>query len=59
MREAFLRHHADLLGPEFWQDCQRRVADGEIVDFFPYPEAIRFSRRYAGREPAAEAASSG
>jgi len=35
------------------------VAEGEIVDFFPYRESLRFSRRYAGREPAAEAASSG
>jgi isocitrate dehydrogenase kinase/phosphatase len=48
VREAFFRHHADLLRPEFWQDAQRRVAGGEIVDFFPYPEAVRFARRYAG-----------
>jgi len=47
VREAFLRHHADLLRPGFWQQCQRRVARGEIVDFFPYPEPTRFSRRYA------------
>ena len=25
LREHFLRHHADLLEPEFWQECQRRV----------------------------------
>jgi len=46
VREAFMRHHADLLRPGFWQECQRRVARGEIVDFFPYPEPMRFSRRY-------------
>ena len=51
VREVFLRHHADLLEPDFWRECQRRVAEGEIVDFFPYPESARFSRRYA--EPAA------
>ena len=45
VREAFLRHHADLLGPAFWQDAQRRVGEGEIVDFFPYPEAVRFRNR--------------
>ena len=28
--------------PEFWQDCQRRIGAGEIVDFFPYPESLRF-----------------
>jgi isocitrate dehydrogenase kinase/phosphatase len=50
VRESFLRHHADLLRPEFWQESQRRVADGEIVDFFPYAEDVRFCRRYG--EPA-------
>jgi isocitrate dehydrogenase kinase/phosphatase len=45
VREAFCRHHADLLGPDFWRDAQRRVAEGEIVDFFPYPEEVRFSHR--------------
>jgi isocitrate dehydrogenase kinase/phosphatase len=46
VRGAFLRHNADLLGPEFWQESQRRVGAGEIVDFFPYPEDVRFCRRY-------------
>jgi isocitrate dehydrogenase kinase/phosphatase len=41
VREPFLRHHAELLGPEFWRGCQARVAAGEIVDFFPYPESVR------------------
>jgi isocitrate dehydrogenase kinase/phosphatase len=50
VRSAFLRHNADLLRPEFWKESQRRVADGEIVDFFPYPEDVRFSRA-AGAEP--------
>src|SRR3954470_19103972 len=53
VREAFLRHHADLLTPEFWQESQRRVAAGEMVDFFPYPEDVRFCRRYRGTEFAA------
>ena len=47
VREAFLRHHADLLRPDFWRECQRRVAEGEIFDFFPYPESTRFCERYA------------
>jgi isocitrate dehydrogenase kinase/phosphatase len=47
VRDAFLRWHADLLAPDFWQDCQRRVAQGEIVDFFPYPESVRFRRAAA------------
>jgi len=50
VRAAFLRHHAELLTPEFWQESQRRVADGEMVDFFPYPDDVRFCRRFS--EPA-------
>jgi isocitrate dehydrogenase kinase/phosphatase len=46
VREAFCRRHADLLSPEFWQAAQRRVAEGQIVDFFPYPEERRFCRRF-------------
>ena len=48
VREAFMRHHAELLRPEFWQRCQEQVARGEIVDFFPYPEEMRFGRRLRG-----------
>jgi isocitrate dehydrogenase kinase/phosphatase len=42
LREPFMRHHADLLGTEYWQDTQQRIKSGEIVDFFPYPTALRF-----------------
>jgi isocitrate dehydrogenase kinase/phosphatase len=45
VREAFLRYHAELLTPDFWQECQRRLWEGEVVDFFPYPESIRFCNR--------------
>jgi isocitrate dehydrogenase kinase/phosphatase len=47
VRAAFMRYHADLLRPEFWQHCQAQVGRGEIVDFFPYPDSVRFSRRFA------------
>ena len=47
VREPFLRLHGDLLGTAFWQRCQQRVARGEIVDFFPYPETVRFCNRFA------------
>lgn len=49
LREAFLRHHAELLEPDFWQECQHRIEAGEIVDFFPYPESLRFSASRADR----------
>jgi isocitrate dehydrogenase kinase/phosphatase len=45
LRELFLRHHADLLQPEFWQAAQQRLERGEMMDFFPYPEEVRFSNR--------------
>jgi isocitrate dehydrogenase kinase/phosphatase len=44
-RELFLRHHAELLEPEFWQATQRRIESGELMDFFPYPESLRFRNR--------------
>ncbi len=44
VREAFLRHHGDLLGPDFWRRAQERVAAGEFVDFWPYPESMRFRK---------------
>jgi isocitrate dehydrogenase kinase/phosphatase len=47
IRAAFRRHHADLLRPDFWEDCQRRVSAGEVVDFFPYPAELRFANRFA------------
>jgi isocitrate dehydrogenase kinase/phosphatase len=46
VRNAFMRHHADLLQPEFWQEAQAKVAQGEMMDFWPYPEARRFRERY-------------
>jgi isocitrate dehydrogenase kinase/phosphatase len=55
LREAFLRHHAELLEPEFWQECQHRVEAGEIVDFFPYPQSLRFRNRAAADGAAAAA----
>lgn len=42
VREAFLRHHADLLTPDFWQETQHRICEGHIEDFFPYPPELRF-----------------
>ena len=56
LRETFLRHHAELLEPEFWQECQRRIEAGEIVDYFPYPESLRFCNRPAPEDGAAAGA---
>ena len=44
VKGAFLKYHADLLTPEFWQHTQARVAGGHLEDFFPYPVEMRFRR---------------
>ena len=49
VRKVFMQHHHDLLDPVFWQQKQQRIRDGYIDDFYPYPEEMRFCRRYAGR----------
>jgi isocitrate dehydrogenase kinase/phosphatase len=52
IRELFMKHHADLLDADYWQERQRRIREGELDDVFPYPETLRFSHRLAA-EPAA------
>jgi isocitrate dehydrogenase kinase/phosphatase len=44
LREAFLEAHGNLLDPSFWQDVQRRLAGGEVVDVFPYRRDARLRR---------------
>jgi isocitrate dehydrogenase kinase/phosphatase len=55
VRSAFMKHHADLLRPEFWQATQARLAAGHFVDFYPYPEAIRFCNAHKAPAPLAAA----
>lgn len=45
VRPGFLKYHADLLGPEYWQDKQSRIKKGELVDVFPYPERYRLAHQ--------------
>jgi isocitrate dehydrogenase kinase/phosphatase len=42
VRAAFMRHHADLLEPDFWQQTQARIRGGEVIDFYPYGTHRRF-----------------
>jgi len=46
VREVFLRHHADLLEPAFWNARKERILAGHVHDVFPYDPARRFARRY-------------
>lgn len=55
VREAFMRHHADLLTPEYWQHNKERIQRGEVIDIFPYGTHRRFdfdARAASDRAPA-------
>ena len=42
VREAFMRHHADLLDARFWQAHKERIQAGYVFDVFPYEQDKRF-----------------
>jgi isocitrate dehydrogenase kinase/phosphatase len=44
IRAAFMKYHADLLTPEYWQRIKDRNLAGQMVEVFPYPQEIRFER---------------
>jgi isocitrate dehydrogenase kinase/phosphatase len=46
IREAFLRHHPELLEAGFWRQTQTAIRNGEVRDFFPYPESMRFRNQF-------------
>jgi len=45
VREVFMKHHADLLDPVFWQSHKERIQAGHVHDVFPYERDRRFVRR--------------
>ncbi len=58
VRQAFMKYHADLLDAAFWQETQRKIREGYVEDFFPYPQRLRFRQLYAtetNNSPAGEA----
>lgn len=44
VRQAFLKHHRDLLDADFWLQKQANIEAGIYEDVFPYPKKIRFRR---------------
>ncbi len=42
VREIFMRHHADLLSPKYWQGHKDRILAGHVIDVFPYERSRRF-----------------
>jgi isocitrate dehydrogenase kinase/phosphatase len=54
VREVFMRHHADLLDPLFWQARKERILAGHVHDVFPYERDKRFIRKLAAAQRALE-----
>jgi isocitrate dehydrogenase kinase/phosphatase len=52
IRKYFLKHHADLLTPEYWQARKQRIEQGLVEDVYPYPQQIRFFHKELSTIPA-------
>ncbi|HEY6897032.1 MAG TPA: bifunctional isocitrate dehydrogenase kinase/phosphatase [Rhodocyclaceae bacterium] len=48
IRQAFMRHHKDLLDADFWKGAQEDIRAGKVRDFYPYLESLRFCQLFAG-----------
>jgi len=46
VRELLLKHHADLLDAEYWQEIIQDLEKGVRADVFPYSRKNRFSELY-------------
>ena len=49
VRKTFMQHHRDLLTAEFWQSKKERIMLGQMDDFYPYPEEVRFTNNDDGK----------
>jgi len=60
VRAIFMKHHADLLEADFWQQHKERIKAGYVHDVFPYDRGRRFVHQIhsapSGTEPTAESA---
>jgi len=52
IRKYFMKHHADLLTPQYWQTRKQRIKDGLVEDVFPYPQHVRFHHKHQSDIPA-------
>jgi len=52
VREVFMKHHADLLDPAFWQGHKERILAGHVHDVFPYEPSKRFKNQRRLRDGA-------
>jgi len=44
LRDVFLANHADIFEAATWREWQRRVAQGEVIEIFPYGETLKLRR---------------
>jgi isocitrate dehydrogenase kinase/phosphatase len=42
-REALMKRHGDLFGPQFWRDMQAKLRAGELPQLFPYAQERRLA----------------
>jgi isocitrate dehydrogenase kinase/phosphatase len=58
VRQAFMKHHADLLDAHYWNRHKERIRAGEMHDVFPYDVQRRFVNRrvQAGHQSGASGA---
>jgi isocitrate dehydrogenase kinase/phosphatase len=60
VRAIFMKHHADLLEADFWQQHKERIKAGYVHDVFPYDRSRRFIHKIhtkpAQPDPSAEVA---
>lgn len=45
-RKIFMKHHAELMDPKWWQQVKQNILCGRQADVFPYPQKRRFVNRY-------------
>jgi isocitrate dehydrogenase kinase/phosphatase len=55
-KEVFMKHHEDLLTPEYWWGLQEQIKKGLFTDFFPYSQSLRFRNVFPDREESASTA---
>jgi isocitrate dehydrogenase kinase/phosphatase len=56
VRQAFLKHHADLLNADYWNLHKRRIEAGAMLDVFPYETQRRFVNQRRAGSPAIDRA---
>jgi isocitrate dehydrogenase kinase/phosphatase len=54
VREVFMKHHAELLDPAFWNLHKQRIAAGHVHDVFPYDTSKRFAVQRRARAQVAK-----